>query len=128
MHHSSELHDAADVLFQQLRLFGGNILNAGIALCTQDADEDEYWLSSDSGLRPVILIPHTEDPIQKKLYEDWKNKAEFYSIAKGGDALRAHYDHLQSVPHLKPFLKKDIGHIPHGKNGMLPISVMVICS
>ena len=47
MHHSSELHAAADVLFQQLRIFGGNIMNAGIALCKQDADEDEYWLSSD---------------------------------------------------------------------------------
>ena len=106
MHHSSELHAAADVLFQQLRIFGGNIMNAGIALCTQDADEDEYWLTSDSGLRPVISIPHTEDPIQKKLYEDWKNKSEFYSIAKGGDELKAHYNYLRSVPHLKPFFEE----------------------
>ena len=106
MHHSSELHEAADVLFQQLRIFGGNIMNAGIALCKQDSDEDEYWLSSDSGLRPVISIPHTEDPIQKKLYEDWKNKSEFYSIAKGGDELRAHYNYLQSVPGLKPFFEE----------------------
>jgi hypothetical protein len=79
MHHSSELHAAADVLFQQLRIFGGNIMNAGIALCNQDADEDEYWLSSDDGLRPVISIPHTEDSIQKNLYEGWKNKSEFFS-------------------------------------------------
>ncbi|HMK19098.1 MAG TPA: ATP-binding protein [Chitinophagaceae bacterium] len=106
MHHSSELHAAADVLFQQLRIFGGDIMNAGIALCTQDADEDEYWLSSDSGLRPVISIPHTEDSVQKKLYEDWKNKSEFFSIAKGGDELKAHYNYMQSVPSLKPFFKE----------------------
>ena len=106
MHHSSELHAAADVLFQQLRHFGGNVMNGGIALCTQDADEDEYWLSSESGLRPVISIPHTEDPIQKKLYEDWKNKSEFYSISKEGDELKAHYNYMQSVPSLKPFFEE----------------------
>ncbi|HXF29739.1 MAG TPA: hypothetical protein VN457_07800, partial [Chlamydiales bacterium] len=106
MHHSSELHAAADVLFQQLRIFGGNILNAGIALCTEDADEDEYWLSSDDGLRPVISIPHTKDSVQKKLYEDWKNKSEFFSIVKEGDELRAHYNYLQSVPSLKPFFEE----------------------
>ncbi|MFL5808595.1 MAG: hypothetical protein ACJ749_03685, partial [Flavisolibacter sp.] len=106
MHHSSELHVTADVLFQQLRIFGGDIMNAGIALCTEDADEDEYWLSSDSGLRPVISIPHTKDPIQKKLYEDWKNKSEFYSIAKKGAELRAHYNYMQSVPTLKPFFQE----------------------
>ncbi|MFL5808213.1 MAG: hypothetical protein ACJ749_01750, partial [Flavisolibacter sp.] len=103
---SSELHVTADVLFQQLRIFGGDIMNAGIALCREDADEDEYWLSSDSGLRPVISIPHTKDPIQKKLYEDWKNKSEFYSIAKKGAELRAHYNYMQSVPTLKPFFQE----------------------
>ena len=106
MHHSSELHSVADVLFQQVRVFGGDIMNAGIALCSEDSDEDEYWLSSDSGLRPVISIPHTEDAIQKKLYEDWKNKSEFYSTSKGGEELRAHYNYMSSVPSLKPFFQE----------------------
>ncbi|HMG67545.1 MAG TPA: hypothetical protein VK588_07660, partial [Chitinophagaceae bacterium] len=106
MHHSNELHSVADVLFQQLRSFGGDIMNAGIALCREDLDEDEFWLSSDDGLRPVISIPHTEDAIQKKLYEDWKNKSEFFSIAKGGDELRAHYNYMSSVPSLKPFFQE----------------------
>ncbi|HEY2722456.1 MAG TPA: hypothetical protein VGI82_12065, partial [Chitinophagaceae bacterium] len=106
MHHSDQLHAVADVLFQQLRAFGGNIMNAGITLCKLDADEDEFWLSSDDGLRPVISIPHTEDWIQKKLYEDWKNKSEFFSIAKGGDELKAHYQYMNSVPSLKPFFKE----------------------
>ena len=40
------------------------------------------------------------------MYEDWKNKSEFYSIAKGGDELRAHYNYMQSVPSLKPFFEE----------------------
>jgi len=109
MHNSTELHEVAEVLFQQLVSFGGNILNAGIALCKPDADEDEFWVSSESGIRPMISIPHTDDPIQKKLYEGWTNKLEFYSESKGGDELRAHYNYLISVPSLKPFFEEGVG-------------------
>ncbi len=108
MYNSSELHEVAEVLFQQLWNFGGNILNAGIVLCRADADDDEYWMSSDTGIRPVISIPHTDDPIQKKLYEGWKNKTEFYSEAKSGDELKEHFNYLRSVPALQPFFEEGI--------------------
>jgi len=110
MYNSQELHEVADVLFQQLLNFGSNVLNAGIALCKPDADEDEFWVSSDTGIRPLISIPHTEDATQKNLYEGWKNKLEFYTESKGGEELKAHYHYLASVPSLKPFFQEGISN------------------
>ncbi|HEV8506105.1 MAG TPA: hypothetical protein VGQ53_11915, partial [Chitinophagaceae bacterium] len=109
MHRSDEVHDVANVLFQQLRSFGGDIMNAGITLCRKDSDEDEFWLSSDDGPRPVISIPHTKDRIQKKMYADWKNKSEFFSASMGGPQLRAHYEYMSSVPSLRRFFKEGPG-------------------
>lgn len=102
MHESSEMLEVADILFHQLRSLGGKMWACGVMICQPDVDEDEAWFAHEKGIFPPVVIPHTEDPTHKRMYEGWKNKLELYSESKEGQELKEHYDYMLSVPSIKP--------------------------
>jgi signal transduction histidine kinase len=106
MHKSDELLQVANVLFQQLRSFGGDLWGSGIALCKTKSDDDEFFFVNENGTLPKVSIPHTKDPTHKKLYEGWKNKELLITETKNGKALKEHYDYMLSVPSIKGFFQE----------------------
>jgi len=105
MQNSEELNDVAHVLFEQLRNLGGKLWGTGVALCKENSDTDEFWFANEKGILPPVNIPHTEDPVHNKLYEEWLNKSEIHSESRGGNDLKEHYDYMRSLTEVKPFFQ-----------------------
>ncbi len=105
MHQSTELNDVANVLFEQLRQLGGNLLTCGIALCEENNTVDEFRMALGGGIARTIYIPNNEEPVHKSMYEGWKNKEELYIEARGGKELKAHYDYLMTLPSMESVLE-----------------------
>lgn len=105
MHKSEELLEVANVLFQELRNLGCNLWASGVVICKADSDNDEVWFANEKGVLPPIAVPHTEDPVHKKMYDGWKKKIDLLSVTKEGQELKAHYDYMLSVPTVKPLFE-----------------------
>ena len=107
MHQSTEMNDVAIVLFEQLRQLGGNLLTCGIVLCEENSAVDNLRMAvvGGGGIAPTIYIPNNEEPVHKSMYEGWKTGKEFYTEARGGEELKAHYDYMMTLPSMRPVLK-----------------------
>ena len=105
MHKSDELHDVAEVLFQQLRNFGGDLWGSGIGLCTSESEEDSFWFVNEKGILPTVSIPHTEDPTHRKLFEGWQNNESLVVDTRDGKELSSHYTYMLSIPSVKGFFQ-----------------------
>ncbi len=105
MQKSEELNDVATILFNQLRNLGGSLWTCAIVLCRENSAADEFRTAFENGMQPSVFIPNNEDDVHIKMYEGWKNKAELFSIAKGGDELREHYNYMVTVPSIQPVLE-----------------------
>ena len=108
MHKSEELLEVADVLFQQLRNFGGDLWASGVGLCKANSDDDDFYFANENGILPLVSIPHTKDPAHKKMYDGWRSKKELLVETKDGKELNAHYNYMQSIPAVKGFFQEII--------------------
>ena len=107
MQRSDELADVASTLFQQIRELGGKPWSCGFVLCDENREEDEAWMSSPDGhIMPPIYFPHTIDPVQRKLFEAWKNKIPFTIEEQGGEELKAHYQYAAGLPSVRANIEK----------------------
>jgi signal transduction histidine kinase len=105
MHKSTELNEVAFVLFEQIRLLGGNLWGTGFALCNTKEGEDEFWFANEMGVMPPVNIPNTKDEVHITMYTAWKNKQEYLKTEKEGKELKAHYNYLNSLPAVKAFFQ-----------------------
>ncbi|MCF1751643.1 ATP-binding protein [Mariniradius sediminis] len=103
MQKSSELNEVAFVLFEQIRLLGGQLWGTGFALCDMPEGEDEFWFANEMGVMPPVSIPNTEDDVHVAMLQGWKKHKDYLSSQKEGEALVAHYRYLYSLPQMKAF-------------------------
>ncbi|MDN3642879.1 ATP-binding protein [Lutimonas halocynthiae] len=101
MQQSEELGDVATVLFKELNELVENLWTCGFVLCEKDRKEDEWWLSTEEGFIPPLLLPNVGDDTHHNIYEAWKNGATYHTEQLEGEALQEHYDWLLNIPAAK---------------------------
>jgi hypothetical protein len=97
MQKSDELGDVASVLFKELNQLVTNLWTCGFVLCEKDREEDEWWLSMDTGFTRGFFLPHVGDYAHAILYEGWSNGEAFRSVQLDGASLQQHYDWLMDI-------------------------------
>ncbi len=98
MQRSAELGDVAAELFAQMNELVTNLWTCGFVLCEKDRDEDEWWLSMDSGFTRGFLLPNVGDYTHATLYAGWLKGDSFRTVQLEGKGLQEHYDWLMQIP------------------------------
>ncbi|MBK8496742.1 MAG: hypothetical protein IPL50_18445 [Chitinophagaceae bacterium] len=98
MQHSAELGDVAAELFVQMNLLVTNLWTCGFVLCEKKRDEDEWWLSMDTGFTRGFFLPNIGDFAHATLYEGWIKNDAFRAVQLEGETLQQHYDWLMNLP------------------------------
>jgi signal transduction histidine kinase/DNA-directed RNA polymerase subunit N (RpoN/RPB10) len=107
MQHSSELQDAAIVLFEQVKALGFDTGSCGFNIWDKDEKSATVWVSSpEGGLQLPFKMPHTESEIYKGAYDAMKNGDDFFMKEVKGVALTKHFDYLLSLPGIGTVIKK----------------------
>ena len=106
MQQSSELGEVAAELFHQMNLLVANLWTCGFVLCEKDRDEDEWWLSMDSGFTRGFFLPNIGDYTHAKLYEGWIKEESFRTVQLEGDDLEEHYTWLMNLPVAKSIFEE----------------------
>jgi len=91
MHHSEELLDTAQILFQQLKELGVELHVCGFSILDRDSLVGKQYLSIDGNLFPEPLqIQLDVDPYLMGPYEDWKAGKTKLILDIQGNALKEH--------------------------------------
>ncbi len=106
MQRSDELGDVAAELFAQMNLLVTNLWTCGFVLCEKDRNEDEWWLSMDTGFTRGFMLPNVGDYAHATLYEGWKKKEAFRAVQLDGNDLQEHYTWLMNLPVAKSIFKE----------------------
>jgi signal transduction histidine kinase len=104
MQTSEELPDAANLLFQQMQSLGMPAWSAGYCVWDEDKKAITLWMSSEGVLQPALRMPLTEDPSLIHFREAHLRGESFFVEEVGGDALKAHYKYLRTLPGVRETL------------------------
>ena len=95
MHHSTELAEAAVVLFNQFSDLAIQIRRCGFAIVDEEASILEIWGTSTNeqgvALNVVGRLRHDQYPMLLHAVESWRRKDAFYMEHLEDDALQAYY-------------------------------------
>ncbi len=97
MHSSSELGDAAEILYKQMQSLGLTFVRSGYAIIDEKNKLQTLYMTSHHGtyIRPY-KIPLIGNKILEARYESWKNQDLVFSQTVGGQSLE---DHIKFVSH-----------------------------
>ncbi|MEZ5196799.1 MAG: nuclear transport factor 2 family protein [Bacteroidales bacterium] len=102
MHSSNELSNVASVLFEQMRILGGDLFAFGIVLCDKEKNEVEQWHSiGEEGMMSPFRIPVDLDYIHQYRYNQWKAGAALFSIEIPEDYIDKHFKLMFEIPSFK---------------------------
>jgi len=102
MHDSGDLAKVASVLFEQMRLLGGDLFSFGIVLCDKDSPEVEQWHSlGDKGMMSPFKVPVGLDYIHQYRYDQWKAGEPLFSIEIPEDYIQEHFQLMFDLPSVK---------------------------
>jgi ketosteroid isomerase-like protein len=74
MQASEDLSKVASVMFDQMKLLGGDLFAFGIVLCNKDKDTVEQWHSlGNEGMISPFSVPVDLDYIHRYRYDQWKS-------------------------------------------------------
>ncbi|EMS35284.1 hypothetical protein C943_00057 [Mariniradius saccharolyticus AK6] len=99
MQKSSELPEAANLLFQQIQSLGMPAWSAGY--CTWDDDEKSsvtLWMSSEGVLQPPFSAPTTEDQLFIQMRVGAEEGKDLHVVDLGGEELEQHYRYMRGLP------------------------------
>jgi signal transduction histidine kinase len=106
MQKSEDLSEVAASMFDQLRLFGGELFATGIVLCDKNKNTVEQWHSlPGGGMITPFIVPVDLDEIHQYRYNQWKNGAELFSIEITEDIIEQHFQKLYDLPSAKIVLE-----------------------
>jgi signal transduction histidine kinase/ketosteroid isomerase-like protein len=97
MQSSQELGDVATILFKEMNHLVTNLWTCGFVLCEKGRQEDEWWLSTESGFIPAFFLPNTGDVTHANIYQGWLNGESYHTEQLQGAALQEHYDWLMNI-------------------------------
>ncbi|MBX9785544.1 MAG: nuclear transport factor 2 family protein, partial [Chitinophagaceae bacterium] len=105
MHNSVELAEVAKVMFQQIKLMGGDLFAFGIVLCNKNKHEVEQWHALGEGdMMTPFSVPIDLDYIHQYRYSQWKAGTELFSIEIPGDYIAKHFELMFQLPSVKKVL------------------------
>ncbi|MGB5322648.1 sensor histidine kinase, partial [Lutimonas sp.] len=111
MQASSELQEAANLLFLEIQGLGINAWSAGYNILSEDKTTSTCWMSSEGELQDPFPLFFTEEDSFIEMGNFLKSDADFFVQELGGKALKQHYDYMISIPELEDTFKhiQDVG-------------------
>jgi hypothetical protein len=102
MQRSDELIDAASLLFKQIAGLGTRQWSSGFDIWNANEVSAVAWMSNPDGSMGVpFIVPYTEDPFFKKIYEARQSGEDFFVMESSGKELEETYQYLFNLPEAK---------------------------
>ncbi|HEX6847227.1 MAG TPA: tetratricopeptide repeat protein, partial [Chitinophagaceae bacterium] len=102
MRSSEDLANVATVMFDQMRILGGDLFSFGIVLCDKHEKMVEQWHSlPGTGMLAPFFVPVELDYIHQYRYDQWKNGVELFSIEIPEDYIAHHFELMLALPSVK---------------------------
>lgn len=101
MYKSSELLQAAEILFDQVRQLGADLQGVAFAICNKNNFIVEKWTSIG-----VFSHPHDIDPGEQRMYEAWKNGIPIYEEVYEGEKQKNYFESFMKIPAFRQGLQK----------------------
>lgn len=105
MQHSNELQEAAVLLFQQVIALGVPAFGSGFNIWDDDRKYATAWMAGQNRMQPPFKTSSSED-IFLRIYEAAQNGESLFVEEQGGEALKAHYKYMNSIPVFKEIADK----------------------
>ncbi len=105
MQHSDELQEAAVLLFQQVVALGVPAFGTGFNIWDDDRKFATAWMAGKDRMQPPFKTSKSED-IFLRIYGAAQNGESLFVEEQGGEALRIHYEYLNSIPVFKGIADK----------------------
>ena len=126
MHNSSDLTDAAGMLFTELNNLGIKPIRTGFVLLTKESRKAKLYPATSFDNKNTISFTgefeFTGHPVYEKQYESWQKKENYFPVLEG-EVLKSYYEILAkglSVPFKNfPTNKKQFGTFLPFKEGFL---------
>ena len=98
MQQSTELPEAANLLFLQLQALGMPAWSAGYCIWEDDKKAVTLWMSSEGVIQPPFKAPTTEDELFIQMREGHEKGKALHVVELGGKKLQAHYQYMRTLP------------------------------
>jgi len=105
MRRSEELQDAAVLLFQQVIALGVPAFASGFNIWDDDRKFATAWMSGQDRMQPPFKTSSSED-IFLRIYEAEQKGESLFVEEQGGEALKSHYEYMNSIPVFKEIADK----------------------
>jgi len=105
MQRSDELKEAANLLFQQVLDLRVPVFGCGFNIWDEDRKYTTAWMSGQDRIQEPFKVPSTED-IFNRIYDASEREEMLFVEEQGGEALRAHYEYMKSIPVFKAIADK----------------------
>ncbi|WP_336517134.1 sensor histidine kinase [Pollutibacter soli] len=107
MHESSELIQAAELLFDQVKQLGAELQGVAFAICDEHSEMVQKWTSIG-----VFSVSYNVEPGERRMYEAWKNQSGMYEEVYEGERQKQYYEAFMQIPAFREGLQKfiDSGH------------------
>ena len=102
MQHSDELPEAANVLFLEIQALGIPAWSCGYNILAPDKKSATCWMSSEGSLQQPFKLRLYGEASFDEMGAFVRGDDTFLVQELGGNAIDAHYDHMQSFPDLLP--------------------------
>ena len=102
MHDSKELGEVAKVMFNQMKLLGGELFAFGIVLCDKNESVVQQWHGLGEGdMMTPFQVPVDLDYIHRYRYDQWKAGVELFSIEIPSEYIARHFELMFALPSVK---------------------------
>jgi signal transduction histidine kinase len=109
MHKSEELGKVGSLMFDQIRLFEGELWACGVVLCEKDKLDTIQWMSVPGiGMIPPNNVPRDLEVCQQHMFDAWKEGRELFMEEISGEAIIKHYEGLSTIPSLNEAFQRII--------------------
>jgi signal transduction histidine kinase/ketosteroid isomerase-like protein len=105
MQRSDELQDAAVLLFRQVVALGVPAFGTGFNIWDDDRKFATAWMAGEDRLQPSFKTSSSED-IFLRIYEAAQKGESLFVEEQGGEALKTHYEYMNSIPVFKEIADK----------------------
>ncbi|MFI5156399.1 MAG: hypothetical protein ACHQEM_09445, partial [Chitinophagales bacterium] len=102
MQHSSELGEAASLLFKQIDNLGTKSWSSGFDIWQTDRVSAKAWMANpDGSVGMPFIVPYTEDPFFIQILEARQSGKDFFVMESSGKELEETYQYLFNLPDAK---------------------------
>jgi signal transduction histidine kinase len=105
MHRSDEMKETAVLLFQQVVSLGVPAFGTGFNIWDDDLKFATAWMGGEDRMQPPFKTSSSED-IFLRIYEAAQKGDVLFVEEQGGEALKTHYEYMNSIPVFKEIADK----------------------